>query len=194
MYQNRATLIGTLGKAADNGGTNNPTSLAGSSNSGGDRAAGQPKRGPSKKYIPVYHVELVRDRVIQVEPRTAIHNPDDVVAILRDELLQADREKLICLMLNTKNVVIGMDIVSVGSLSASIGHPREIFKAAILKNAAAIILAHNHPSGDPSPSQDDIRLTERISQAGEILGIKLLDHVILGELGSYSFGSAGRLP
>ena len=124
MYQNRATLIGTLGKAADNGSTNNPTSLAGSSNSGGDRAAGQPKRGPSKKYIPVYHVELVRDRAIQVEPRTAIHNPDDVVAILRDELLQADREKLICLMLNTKNVVIGMDIVSVGSLSASIGHPR----------------------------------------------------------------------
>ena len=125
MYQNRATLIGTLGKAADNGATNNPTSLAGSSGSRSDRAVGsQPKRGPSKKYIPVYHIELVRDRVIHVEPRTAIHNPDDVVAILRDELLQADREKLICLMLNTKNVVIGMDIVSVGSLSASIGHPR----------------------------------------------------------------------
>src|SRR5438132_10364692 len=70
MYQNRATLIGTLGKAAENGATNNPTSLAGSSSSRGDRAAGQPKRGPSKKYIPVYHVELVRDRVIQVEPRT----------------------------------------------------------------------------------------------------------------------------
>ena len=194
MYQNRATLIGTLGKGAENGPTNHSTSLAGSSGSGSDRAGGQPKRLPSKKYIPVYHIELVRDRAIQVEPRTAIHNPDDVVAILRDELLQSDREKLICLMLNTKNVVIGMDIVSVGSLSASIGHPREIFKAAILKNAAAIILAHNHPSGDPSPSQDDVQLTERISKAGEILGIKLLDHVILGELGSYSFANAGRLP
>src|SRR5213083_1895939 len=177
MYQNRATLIGTLGKAADNGSTNNPTSLAGSS--GSDRAAGQPKRGPSKKYIPVYHIELVRDRLIKVEPRPAIHNSDDVVAILRDELLHADREKLISLMLNTKNVVIGIDVVSVGSLSASIAHPREIFKSAILKNAAAIILVHNHPSGDPSPSQDDIQLTERISQAGKILGIKLLDHVIL---------------
>jgi DNA repair protein RadC len=97
-------------------------------------------------------------------------------------------------MLNAKNVVIGMDIVSVGSLSASIAHPREIFKSAILKNAAAVILAHNHPSGDSSPSQDDVQLTERISQAGKILGIKLLDHVILGELDNYSFADAGRLP
>ena len=154
MNQKRAPLIGTLDKDTDNGDTNNP-SLAGSPGSGSDRVAGQPNRGPSKKYIPVYHIELVRDRLIKVEPRPAIHNSDDVVAILRDELLHADREKLISLMLNTKNVVIGMDIVSVGSLSASIGHPREIFKAAILKNAAAIILAHNHLSGDPSPSLAD---------------------------------------
>ena len=142
MYQ-RATLIGTLDKDADNGAINNPTSLAGSSISASDRAAGRPKRAPSAKYIPVYHIELVRDRVIKVEPRPAIHNSDDVVAILRDELLHADREKLISLMLNTKNVVIGLDVVSVGSLSASIAHPREIFKSAILKNAAAIILVHN---------------------------------------------------
>ena len=193
MNQKRAPLIGTLDKDTDNGDTNNP-SLAGSPGSGSDRVAGQPKRGPSKKYIPVYHIELVRDRVIKVEPRPAIHNSDDVVAILRDELLHADREKLISLMLNTKNVVIGLDVVSVGSLSASIAHPREIFKSAILKNAAAIILVHNHPSGDPSPSGDDIHLTERISKAGEILGINLLDHVILGELGNYSFANAGRLP
>ena len=99
MNQKRATLIGTLDKAADSCATNNP-SLAGSSGSRSDRAAGQPKRGPSKKYIPVYHIELVRDRVIKVEPRPAIHNSDDVVAILRDELLHADREKLISLMLN----------------------------------------------------------------------------------------------
>ncbi len=78
----------------------------------------------SAKYIPVYHVELVRDRLIKVEPRPSIHNPDDIVAILQDELLKADREKLVCLMLNAKNVVIGMDIVSIGSLTASIAHPR----------------------------------------------------------------------
>ncbi len=183
MYQKRATLTETLGKAAEVGTTDHPKPVIGSSGSENDPATGQAKRRPSKKYIPVYHIELGRDRLIKVEPPHAIHNADDVVAILRDELLQADREKLICLMLNAKNVVIGMEIVSVGSLTASIAHPREIFKAAILKNAAAIILVHNHPSGDPSPSL--VRLTERISRTGELLGIRLLDHAILGELDSY---------
>ena len=148
----------------------------------------------SLRYIPVYHVELVRDRSIKAEPRPSIHNSDDVVAMLQDELLTADREKLICLMLNAKNVVIGMDIVSVGSLTSSVAHPREIFKSAILKNAASIILSHGHPSGDPTPSREDIQLTERIRQAGEILGIKLLDHIIIGENGTYSFRNTGRLP
>lgn len=148
----------------------------------------------ASRYIPVYHVELVRDRSIKVEPRPSIHNPDDVVTILQDELLKSDREKLVCLFLNTKNVIIGMDIVSIGSLTASIAHPREIFKAAILKNAASIILSHGHPSGDPTPSREDIQMTERVSKAGEILGIKLLDHIIIGEHGNYSFSNAGRLP
>ncbi len=146
------------------------------------------------KYVPVYHVELVRDRLIKVEPRPSIHNPDDVVAILQDELLKSDREKLVCIMLNAKNVVIGMDIVSVGSLTASIAHPREIFKSAILKNAASIILSHGHPSGDPTPSREDMQMTERVAKAGEILGIKLLDHIIIGEQGNYSFSNSGRLP
>jgi DNA repair protein RadC len=146
------------------------------------------------KYIPVYHVELVRDRMIKAEPRPSVHNSDDVVAILRDEFLKSDREKLVCVMLNAKNSVIGIDIVSVGSLTESIAHPREIFKSAILKNAAAIILSHNHPSGDPTPSREDIQMTERVAKAGEILCIKLLDHVIIGEHGTYSFSNAGRLP
>ena len=149
---------------------------------------------PSTRYIPVYHIELVRDRSIKIEPRSAIHNSDNVVAILRDEVLNADREKLVCLMLNTKNVVIGMDVVSLGTLTMSVAHPREIFKSAILKNAASIILGHNHPSGDPTPSREDIQMTERITRAGEILGIKLLDHVIIGENGTYSFRNTGRLP
>ena len=194
MYQKRATLTETIDKPAEVDTTDHPKPVIGSSGNWNEHATGPAKRRPSKKYIPVYHVELVRDRLIKVEPPPTIHNADDVVTILRDELLQADREKLICLMLNAKNVVIGMEIVSVGSLTASIAHPREIFKAAILKNAASIILVHNHPSGDPSPSQDDVRLTERISRAGELLGIKLLDHVIVGESDSYSFTNAGRLP
>ena len=148
----------------------------------------------SARYIPVYHVALVRDRSIKAEPRPSIHNSDDVVEILQDELLASDREKLLCLMLNAKNVVIGMDIVSIGTLTMSVAHPREIFKSAILKNAASIILSHGHPSGDPTPSREDIQLTERIRQAGEILGIKLLDHIIIGENGTYSFRNTGRLP
>jgi RadC-like JAB domain len=122
MYQNRATLFETLDKAATDT-INHPTSLSGSS-SRNEWPRDQAKRKSSKRYVPVYHVELVRDRLIKVEPRPAIHNADDVVAILRDELLKADREKLICLMLNTKNIVIGMEIVSVGSLTASVAHPR----------------------------------------------------------------------
>jgi DNA repair protein RadC len=192
MYQNRATVTASNSNIAGN--VTGKNQMSAGSPVGNDASSGERKRMSAVKYIPVYHVELVRDRVIKTERGPAIRNSDDVVAILGDELLKADREKLVCLMLNTKNVVIGIDTVSVGSLSASIAHPREIFKSAILKNAAAIILSHNHPSGDPSPSQDDIRLTERISKAGEILGIKLLDHVIIGALGIYSFSNAGRLP
>ena len=148
----------------------------------------------SAKYIPVYHVELVRERWIKVEPRQSIHNSDDVVAILQDELLKSDREKLVCLMLSAKNTIIGIDIVSVGTLTTSVAHPREIFKSAILKNAASIILSHCHPSGNPTPSREDIQMTERIAKAGEILGIKLLDHIIIAEQGNYSFSNTGRLP
>jgi DNA repair protein RadC len=181
MNRKRATQVRNLFTPIEPGTHDNPTPQSGSTTA-------------SAKYIPVYHVELVRDRLIKVEPRPSIHNPDDVVAILQDELLKADREKLVCLMLNAKNVVIGMDVVSVGSLTSSIAHPREIFKSAILKNAAAIILSHGHPSGDPTPSREDIQMTERVSKAGEILGIKLLDHIISGEQGNYSFSNAGRLP
>ncbi len=153
-----------------------------------------PETTATARYIPVYHVELVRDRSIKAAPRPSIHNSDDVVAILQEELLSSDREKLVCLMLNAKNVIVGMDIVSIGTLTMSVAHPREIFKSAILKNAACIILSHGHPSGDPTPSREDIQLTERIRQAGEILGIKLLDHIIIGENGTFSFRDSGRLP
>ena len=84
-------------------------------------------------------------------------------------------------MLNTKNSIVGIQEITRGSLSASIVHPREVYKAAILHNAASIILAHNHPSGSPSPSREDIAVTERILKAGKILDIPLLDHVIIGD-------------
>jgi DNA repair protein RadC len=92
----------------------------------------------------------------------------------------ADREHFVVVLLDRKNQVIGMNTVSIGSLTASIVHPRETFKAAILSNAAAIICGHNHPSGDPQPSQEDRVLTARLVEAGKLLGISVLDHIILG--------------
>lgn len=194
MNQKRAIQNLNLFAAVEPETDDNSTTLAKLSSRKNHRSTAHPDRGILDKYIPVYHIELVRERMIQIKPRPAIHNSDDVVAILQDELLKADREKLVCVMLNAKNVVIGMDIVSVGTLTSSLASGREIFKSAILLNAAAIILSHNHPSGDATPSREDIHLTERISKAGEILGIRLLDHIIIAEQGNYSFSNAGRLP
>ena len=123
MNRKRATLNQNLFTAVNPGIDDNPKPLTSLSGDGSDPAV-QPVSGLSAKYIPVYHIELVRDRSIKVEPRPAIHNPDDVLAILRDELLKADREKLICLTLNAKNVVMGIDFVSVGTLTASLAAPR----------------------------------------------------------------------
>ena len=91
-----------------------------------------------------------------------------------------DKEKLYVIILNIKNKVIGYSLISMGSLTASIVHPREVLKPAILASAASIIIIHNHPSGDPEPSPDDIEITNRIAKSSSIMGINLLDHIILG--------------
>src|SRR5680860_143981 len=98
-----------------------------------------------------------------------------------------DKEKLYVIILNIKNKVIGYSLVSMGSLTASIVHPREVLKPAILASAASIIIIHNHPSGDPEPSTDDIEITNRISRSCSIMGINLLDHIIIAEKGYFSF-------
>lgn len=104
-----------------------------------------------------------------------------------------DREQMAAAFLDAKHRVIGVGIVSIGSLTASIVHPREVFKPAVLSNANAVLICHNHPSGVPEPSPEDISLTSRLSQAGDILGIRLLDHVILGDDSHYSFVDGGRV-
>jgi len=103
------------------------------------------------------------------------------------------KEHLLAFFLNARHQLICKETISIGTLTASLAHPREIFAPAIGKAAASIILVHNHPSGDPAPSEEDVRLTQRIRQAGYILGIELIDHLIIAEEGSYSFKSAGRL-
>lgn len=109
-----------------------------------------------------------------------ISTPRHVADLLQTEMRDQKREVLKVIILNTKNVVLGVVDASVGTLSSSIVHPRDIFRSAITRNAASIILVHNHPSGDPTPSGDDIHSTRRVQEAGTILGIELLDHVIIG--------------
>ena len=137
------------------------------------------------KFIPRFDVRLVRDgRVAALEP-TIIRRPEDTLPVLEAELSELGYEKFIALALNTKNHVTAVLPVSSGSLNASIVHPRELFQRAILANCASLILAHNHPSGDPTPSPEDIALTRKLVEAGQLLDIPILDHVILG-YGKYS--------
>ena len=117
----------------------------------------------------------------------------DVVDILKDELKDKDREHFICLHLNAKNVVMAKETISIGSLNASIVHPREAFKAALLNGSAAVIFAHNHPSGDPTPSWEDIDITHRLSNIANLVGIRLLDHIIIADDKMYSFADNNNL-
>jgi DNA repair protein RadC len=103
------------------------------------------------------------------------------------------KEMFRCALLDTKNKIISDEVVSIGSLSASIVHPREAFKSAIRESAAAVIFIHNHPSGDIKPSQEDILLTRRLVQAGEVLGIQVLDHIIIGDGSHFSFRDNGLM-
>ncbi|CAM3817959.1 RadC family protein [Marinicrinis lubricantis] len=122
-----------------------------------------------------------------------IRSPDDVRDAVQD-LKYLDREHFVCLYLNTKGRVIGRETVSIGTLNAAIVHPREVFKGAIRRGAASVIFAHNHPSGVPSPSAEDISLTERLAEGGELLGIEVLDHIIIGGNDYYSFKEQGTFP
>lgn len=109
-----------------------------------------------------------------------ITSPKDVADLLINEMNGLNQEVLKLILLNTKNIIIGVKDVFKGSLNTSIVHPREIFSEAVKKGSANIIICHNHPSGDPMPSKEDINLTVRIKQCGELMGIGLLDHIVIG--------------
>ncbi|MHB9026427.1 MAG: JAB domain-containing protein [Armatimonadota bacterium] len=130
--------------------------------------------------IPVYRVALVRERV-QTTDRKVISSPADAYEILKEFIGEADREQFVILLLDTRHNLRGIHVVSIGSLNASIVHPREVFKPVLLANCAGIVMGHNHPSGDPDASSEDLALTSRIKQGGELLGISVLDHIILGQ-------------
>ena len=113
--------------------------------------------------------------------RPVVKTPDDVVGLVRGRLKGKKKEYFLALLLDTRNRLIKVAEISVGSLEGSLVHPREVFKEAISATAASVVFAHNHPSGDPTASEDDIRLTKRLAEVGEIVGIDVLDHIIIGD-------------
>ncbi|WP_394885015.1 JAB domain-containing protein [Clostridium butyricum] len=138
--------------------------------------------------IPVVTIKLIRTG--KIKKRKQISSPKDVVNVIYEYLDGADRENLGIMCLNTKNEILNCTTAHIGSLNSSIVHPREVFKTAILSNAASIIIFHNHPSGNTTPSREDKNITERLKEAGKILGIELIDSIVIGETiedGYYSF-------
>ncbi|MFU8796627.1 MAG: RadC family protein [Dehalococcoidia bacterium] len=113
------------------------------------------------------------------KPRPIMKSPEDVAAVVRSRLRGKRKEHFLLLCLDTRNRLIRVCSVSVGSLDTSVVHPREVFREAISSSASSVIFAHNHPSGDPEPSREDIELTGRLVKAGEIIGIEVLDHIIV---------------
>ncbi|MEW6724787.1 MAG: DNA repair protein RadC [Bacillota bacterium] len=143
--------------------------------------AAQHGMGLSKACRLVAAIELGRRLVREQQSKTRIRSPEDARDLLMEEMRYLDKEHFQVVLLDTKNQVLGVQLVSIGGLASSIVHPREVFKEAIRRSAAAIILSHNHPSGDPTPSQDDIDVTRRLREAGKLLGIEVLDHIIIGD-------------
>ena len=150
------------------------------------------KQIPAKR-IEVISLRMVREKSSLLYPNRVIRSPQDAADLFRQFNGDCDRESFCILCLNTKNEPTAIHQASCGSLSASIVHPRETFKLAILANSASIIACHNHPSGQPDPSPEDIEITERLRDSGCLLGIDLLDHIILGDNSFVSMKERGLM-
>ena len=144
--------------------------------------------GPARAAALSAAFELGRRAAQRPELTASIRGPEDVLAQVRD-LARARREHFVVLLLNARHELQGRETVSIGSLNASIVHPREVFLPAIVHSAASVILVHNHPSGDPEPSEEDLSITRRLVEVGELVGIGVLDHVIVASRGTVSFRS-----
>ena len=158
-----------------------------------EQLAGVHGIGPAKAVQLKASAELARRLARRDAPRQVVDSADAAAAILRPHLLDKQKEHVVALLLDNRHRLIRLSPIAIGSLSASLVHPRELFKEAIAASAAALIVAHNHPSGDPQPSAHDVELTERLVEAGRVLGIEVLDHLILGRDGMVSLRAAGVL-
>lgn len=136
-------------------------------------------------------LKIIRERKEGYGLRQQFRSSQEIYEMFRERFERADREEFLVLLLDAKNKLLGFHVVSVGSLTSSIVHPREVYKIAILGNAAALIFLHNHPSGDPTPSAEDLHITNRLRQVGDVLGIRVLDHVVIGDGRYVSFVDDG---
>lgn len=150
-----------------------------------------PGIGTAKATVLVAAVELGRRLAARRSERVVVGTPQDVPGLFMEEMRHLEKEEFRVLLLDTKNHVLGFELCSVGSLSSSIVHPREVFKAAVRRAAAGVVLVHNHPSGDPTPSREDIEVTRRLVEAGKLIGIDVLDHIIIGDNRYVSFREQG---
>ncbi|GFE60600.1 JAB domain-containing protein [Geobacter sp. AOG2] len=159
---------------------------------GQEQAPAKSRKLKLKQIRAVYETLVIKEEVNSyLQPFTRYSSPDQVFATF-GFLRQETKEYFFAIHLDGKNRICCVDEVSVGSLNQSIVHPREVFKTALLSSASAIILLHNHPTGDPTPSREDIEITKRLREVGEIIGVRVLDHIIIGD--SYkSFVSYGLL-
>jgi len=148
---------------------------------------------PAMKVVAMFEIFRRTSRLESKGFKVKIKNAEDVYNYFKDSLANKNKEHFIALFLDTKNRIIGEEVVSVGTLNSSIIHPREVFSSAIKASANAIVLVHNHPSGDCKPSKEDEQVTKMLCDAGEILGIKVLDHVIIGKDGFVGVKEVGGL-
>jgi proteasome lid subunit RPN8/RPN11 len=128
--------------------------------------------------VPLYTTRLVRERTFTFPTRDQVRSPADAAAVLSEYFSDRDREEFVVAFLDTANTLTGLHVASVGGLAASIVEPRQVFKAAVLANAAAVLLAHNHPSGNPEPSREDVAVTRQLVEAGKVMGVPVHDHLI----------------
>ncbi|WP_028987566.1 JAB domain-containing protein [Thermicanus aegyptius] len=145
--------------------------------------------------INIFSVRLIREASGLYDVEKVIDNPVSAEGLIRKvlHLHESPVEKFGFLSLNVRNKVTGVHVVSVGAINYTLIDPRSVFVSALLNNATGIILFHNHPSGDPSPSKEDVELTKRIVKGGEILNINVLDHIIVGEIGFTSLKELGHM-
>ncbi len=160
---------------------------------GKEETSSKPRSIKFKQIKAVFETLTVREDIeVYLKTGTRYTSPSQVSDTFQF-LMKETKEMFITLHLDGKNRIICMDVVSIGSLNQSIVHMRSVFMTACLSSAAAIICVHNHPSGDPTPSSEDIAITKRLSEAGELMGIKLLDHIIVGDGNYLSFTERGLL-